>query len=152
MPGSVHVHQSSVQDRLTVYDACFFCLGITSTGKSEAEYTRITKTLTLTAAATLAKLSPRMAFSYMSAMGTDSSETGSILWTRVKGATESALLRVPFRAAYMFRPGGIQPMHGEMPRALPTRIALTLLRPLMPFLIKLVPKHIAQPSASEERC
>lgn len=98
--------------RLKGYDACFFCLGISSAGVSEADYRRITCDLTLVAAETLARLNPGMTFIYVSGMGTDSSERGSSMWARVKGATENALLKLPFKAAYMFRPGIIRPLHG----------------------------------------
>lgn len=97
---------------LAGYDACFFCLGVSSAGMQETDYRRITYDLTLAAAETLARLNPHMTFIYVSGTGTDSSEHGRIMWARVKGATENALLRLPFKAAYMFRPGIIRPLHG----------------------------------------
>ena len=98
--------------QLTGYDACFFCLGVSSAGMSEADYRRITFGLTLAAATALVHLNPAMTFIYVSGAGTDGSERGRIMWARVKGATENALLKLPFKAAYMFRPGIIRPLHG----------------------------------------
>ena len=96
---------SAVEDKLSDFDACFFCLGVSSVGMSEADYRRITYDLTLAAAQPLARLNPQMTFIYVSGAGTDSTERGPTMWARVKGATENALMRLPFRAAYMFRPG-----------------------------------------------
>ncbi|MEP6686854.1 MAG: NAD-dependent epimerase/dehydratase family protein, partial [Gemmatimonadales bacterium] len=107
---------STVEPELTGYDACFFCLGVTSAGLSEEEYTRLTYNLTLAVAGTLARLDPGMTFVYVSGTGTDSSERGRIMWARVKGRTENVLLALPFKAAYMFRPGYIQPLDGIQSR------------------------------------
>jgi uncharacterized protein YbjT (DUF2867 family) len=107
---------SDAEAGLRGFDACFFCLGVTSAGKSEAEYTRLTYDLTLAAAQTLARLNPQMTFVYVSGQATDSSEKGRVMWARVKGRTENAILALPFKAAYMFRPGAIQAMHGERPK------------------------------------
>ena len=103
----------SVADRLRGYDACFFCAGVSSVGKSEAEYTRITYDTTLHFAQTLAKLNPAMVFTYVSGMGTDSTEKGRSMWARVKGRTENALTRVGFKAEYNFRPGFMKAMPGQ---------------------------------------
>src|SRR6266511_2511608 len=102
----------AIESELRNFDACFFCLGVSSVGLKEAEYTRLTYDLTLAAAETLARLNPQMTFVYVSGAGTDSSERGRSTWARVKGRTENALLRVPFKAVYLFRPGFIQPLHG----------------------------------------
>ena len=101
-----------IEQELTGLDACFYCLGATAAGKSEAEYARINYDMTLAVAETLARLDPDMTFVYVSGMGTDSTERGRTMWARVKGRTENALLRLPFKAAYMLRPGIILPMHG----------------------------------------
>ena len=101
----------AVERQLTGLDACFFCLGVSSVGMKEADYRRITYDLTLGAATTLARLDPQMSFVYVSGAGTDSTERGRSMWARVKGATENALMRLPFNATYMFRPGVIEPMH-----------------------------------------
>jgi uncharacterized protein YbjT (DUF2867 family) len=103
---------STIEPELTGFDACFFSLGVSSAGMDEAKYTRLTHDLTLAAATTLARLNPNMTFFYVSGTGTDSTERGRIMWARVKGKTENDLLKLPFRAAYMFRPGFIQPLHG----------------------------------------
>jgi uncharacterized protein YbjT (DUF2867 family) len=102
---------SSVAGQLGGYDACFFCLGVTSAGMKEADYRRVTYDFTLAAARALVAESPEMTFIYVSGVATDSSEKGRSMWARVKGATENALLALPFKAAYMFRPGYIQPLH-----------------------------------------
>jgi uncharacterized protein YbjT (DUF2867 family) len=103
---------SGVEDQLAGYDACFFCLGVSSAGMKEADYHRVTYDLTLAAANALVKASPGMTFIYVSGAGTDSTERGRSMWARVKGKTENALLALPFKASYMFRPGLIRPMHG----------------------------------------
>jgi hypothetical protein len=103
---------SPVASQLTGYDACFFCLGVSSVGMSEADYTKVTHDLTLAVAHVLVQQNPQMVFLYISGAGTDSTERGKSMWARVKGRTENDLLREPFRAVYMLRPGYIQPMHG----------------------------------------
>jgi uncharacterized protein YbjT (DUF2867 family) len=105
-------HLQPIEQELTGLDACFYCLGATAAGKSEREYARINYDMTLAVAETLARVDPDMTFVYVSGMGTDSTERGRTMWARVKGRTENALLRLPFRAAYMLRPGIILPMHG----------------------------------------
>jgi uncharacterized protein YbjT (DUF2867 family) len=122
---------SAIEDRLTGFDAGFFCLGVSSAGMSEAAYTRVTYDLTLAAATVLARRNPQMVFTYVSGRSTDSSEQGPTMWARVKGRTENALLRLPFRAAYMFRPGIIEPMHGIRPKSLVYRAAYVVLMPLL---------------------
>lgn len=103
---------SELTNEMTGYNACFFCLGVSSAGLNENEYHRITYDLTLNVARTLSELNKEMVFCYISGAGTDSSEKGRIMWARVKGKTENALLLLPFKKAYMFRPGFIQPMKG----------------------------------------
>lgn len=102
----------AIEGRLSGFDACFFCLGVSSGGMSEAQYTRLTFDLTVAAARVLARLNPAMTFTYVSGAGTDSSERGRVVWARIKGRTENALLEMPFKAAVMFRPGLIRPMGG----------------------------------------
>lgn len=133
---------SDIESDLTGYDACFFCLGTSAAGKSEDEYRRVTYDLTMAAATTLARLNPRMTFIYVSGSGTDSSEQGRVMWARVKGATENALLRLPFKAAYMFRPAAILPMHGESSKTRLYRVAYAIARPLLPLLMRLFPDHV----------
>jgi uncharacterized protein YbjT (DUF2867 family) len=124
------------------YDACFFCLGVSSAGMSEAAYTRLTFTLTTTVATKLAELNPRMTFVYVSGSGTDGTERGRTMWARVKGKTENTLLRMPFRAAYMLRPGFIVPMDGIQSKTRSYRIFYNVLGPVLPLLRKLFPKSI----------
>ena len=100
---------TSVTDSLKGYNACYFCLGVTSVGKSEAEYTKLTYDLTLGFATVLASLNPDMTFCYISGANTDSTEKGRSMWARVKGKTENDLMKLPFKQVYNFRPGGIEP-------------------------------------------
>jgi uncharacterized protein YbjT (DUF2867 family) len=103
---------SAIQDRLSGYNACFFCLGVTSIGKNEEEYRKLTYDLTMAAANALAGRNPDMAFCYVSGAGTDSTEQGRSMWARVKGKTENDLTTLPFKAVYAFRPGYIKPIPG----------------------------------------
>jgi uncharacterized protein YbjT (DUF2867 family) len=109
---------------------------------SERQYETLTYTLTLAAAETLSRLNPAMTFVYVSGTGTDSSEKGRTMWARVKGKTENAILRLPFRAAYMFRPGIIQPVHGARSRTTAYRVGYALASPLLPLLRLLFPRYI----------
>jgi len=101
-----------IEASLAGFNACFFCLGVSSVGVSKAEYRHITYDLTLNMARLLAKLNPEMGFCYVTGAGTDSSEQGRVAWARVKGATENALMRL-FKRAYMFRPGFMKPTPGQ---------------------------------------
>jgi uncharacterized protein YbjT (DUF2867 family) len=109
---------------------------------TEAAYTRLTYTLTTTVAERLAALNPGMTFVYVSGTGTDSSERGRSMWARVKGRTENALLRMPFRAAYMFRPGFIVPMDGIESKTRSYRIFYDVLAPILPLLRRMFPRSI----------
>lgn len=133
---------STIENALTGYDACFFCLGVSASGMSEAQYHRITYDLTLAAAQTLSRLNPKMTFIYVSGMGTDSSERGRSMWARVKGKTENALLRLPFKAAYMFRPGMIQPLHGIKSKTGLYRAIYAITGPLLPLIKAMAPSAI----------
>jgi uncharacterized protein YbjT (DUF2867 family) len=134
--------QDSWQDASIGFNACFFCLGVTSAGLKEEEYERLTYGLTLSTAEPLSKLNPQMTFVYVSGAGTDSSEQGRIHWARIKGKTENALLRLPFKAAYMFRPGVIQPLHGIQSKTKSYRVFYTLSKPLLPLLRRVFPNSI----------
>lgn len=133
---------SPIESRLTPYDACFFCLGVSSAGMSEQEYTVVTHDLTLSVARTLARLNPGMTFVYVSGMGTYTTEHGRSMWARVKGRTENALLRLPFKAAFMFRPGAIMPMHGVRSKTALYRAAYVVLTPLYPLIKRLSPNAV----------
>jgi uncharacterized protein YbjT (DUF2867 family) len=124
------------------FDACFFCLGVSSAGMGEADYARLTFDLTLASARVLAPLNPRMPFVYVSGKGTNSSEQGRVMWARVKGRTENALLRLPFKAAYFFRPGAIQAMHGERPKVAGARALYNVLGGLLTVLRRLFPNQV----------
>jgi uncharacterized protein YbjT (DUF2867 family) len=132
---------SSIESELSGFDACFFCLGVSSAGMSEESYRRTTYDITLAAAQTLARLDPNMTFIYVSGAGTDSSGRGRAMWARVKGQTENALLRLPFEAAYMFRPAVIVPLHGITSRTTLYRVFYAILRPLYP-LLQAFPKYV----------
>ena len=129
---------SQIESQLTGYNACYFCVGVTSIGKKEEEYKRITYDLTMNFAHTLLRLNPEMIFTYVSGVGTDSTEKGKSMWARVKGKTENDLLKLPFKAAYMFRPGYIQPTKGLAN----TYMIYKVLAPLYPVLEKLFPKYV----------
>jgi uncharacterized protein YbjT (DUF2867 family) len=120
-------------------DACFFCAGVSSAGMSEAEYTRVTHDLTLAAAQTVARVAPGATFIYVSGQGTDSTESSRSMWARVKGRTENALLTLPFRAAYMFRPGFIQPLHGIRSRTPLYRALYVVMAPVAGLLRRWAP-------------
>ncbi|WP_433430033.1 epimerase [Nonomuraea sp. CA-141351] len=130
---------SAIEGELGGYDACFFCLGVSSAGMSEKDYRRVTYDFTLSAGRTLARLSPGSTFVYVSGAGTDAQ--GRSMWARVKGATENALLALPLEA-YMFRPGYIQPMHGVTSRTRLYRVAYVVTRPLYPMLRLLFPSAV----------
>ena len=131
-----------IESQLSGFDACFFCLGISSAGLTEEQYTRVTYDITVRAAETLSRLNPGMTFVYVSGQGTDSSEHGRIMWARVKGRTENALLHMPFKAAFMFRPGIIVPRFGARSRTALYRIPYTLARPLLPLLLRAFPNQV----------
>lgn len=128
---------SRVERDLAGYDACFFCLGVSSVGMSEADYTRLSYDLPLAWARVLARVAPGMAFFYVSGMGTG----GTAMWAQVKGRTEAALLGL-FRDAYMIRLGILRPVHGEAPRGRGTRILYALLGPLAPLIQALAPRMV----------
>ncbi len=132
---------SSIEAELAGFDACFFTLGVSSTGMKEADYERVTYGLTLAAAELLSRLNPGMTFIFVSGAGTDSSEKGRAMWARVKGRTENALLRLPL-SAYMFRPGIIQPLDGIKSKTTAYRIGYALMKPLLPLLHRALPNLV----------
>jgi uncharacterized protein YbjT (DUF2867 family) len=138
---------SSIESELSGYDACFFCLGVSSAGMSEQAYRRITYDFTLAAARALARASPAMTFIYVSGTGTDSTERGRVMWARVKGATENAVHTLGFRAVYSFRPGYIQPMHGVTSKTGWYRAMYAVVAPLYPLLKALVPRYVTTTEA-----
>ena len=133
---------SPVESQLTGYDSCFYCAGPSSAGMTEESYFHATYDMTLAAGQTLARLNPTMTFLYVSGAGTDSTEKGRTMWARVKGKTENALLRLPFKAAHMFRPAVIQPMHGIQSKTASYRILYTVMNPVLPMLRWLLPQYV----------
>jgi len=133
---------TAVEASLAGYDACFFCLGVSSAGMSEQDYRRVTYDIAVAAGRTLARLNPGMTFSYVSGTGTDSTEKGRTMWARVKGETENALLAMPFKAAYMFRPGFIQPMHGIKSKTPLYSAIYAVAAPLFPVFNALMPNQV----------
>jgi uncharacterized protein YbjT (DUF2867 family) len=133
---------SAIESALTGYDACFFCLGVSSVGMDAERYRHLTYDITMAAATTLAKLNPGMVFTYVTGRGTDSTEKGSLMWARVKGKTENDLLKLPFKAAYMFRPAGIQPLHGIRSRTAWYQAVYVIAAPLLTLLNRIAPKYV----------
>lgn len=127
------LHYESLEPHWVGAEACFYCLGASATSLAEADYTRINHDYPLAAATVLARLAPRLTFVYVSGGGTDSTERGRVMWARVKGRTENALLRLPF-SAYMLRPGFIEAKHGEISKTRVYRAIYAVLRPLLPLL------------------
>lgn len=133
---------SAVEAELAGFDACFFCVGVSSAGMSEDDYTRVTVTLAVRVAETLLRLNPGMTFVFVSGMGADSSERGRVMWARVKGRAENALLKMPFRAVYVIRPAVIIPRHGITSSTWMYRALYAVLRPLLPAVRRLAPNHV----------
>lgn len=130
------MHINSIEEQLKGYDACFYCAGISSNGLSEQAYTHITYDTTLHFAETLLKLNPNMVFGHISGSSTDSSETGKVMWARVKGKIENALIRLPFKSVYNFRPGFMKPVAGQKN----VKGAYKIVVWLFPLLLVLFPK------------
>jgi len=131
----------SIADTLRGYDACFFCLGVSSAGMTEERYSVLTYDLTLAVARALVAINPAMRFIYITGAGTDGSEQGRSMWARVKGRTENALLALPFKSAHMLRPAIIQPMHGIRSKTALYRLAYVLLAPAMPLFKRVFPGY-----------
>lgn len=133
---------SPLENRLAGFDACFFCLGVSAAGMSEQDYRRVTYELTISVANTLVRLNPGMTFIYVSGAGTDSTERSRMMWARIKGRTEDDLLKMPFRAAYMFRPGYIQPLHGIRTKTKWYSALYAVMAPLYPLWKRLLPRYV----------
>jgi len=133
---------SAIEGRLSGYDACFFCLGVSAVGRDEEAYRRVSYDLTISVARTLARLNPAMTFIYVSGSGTDSTERGRAMWARVKGKTENALLQMPFKAVYMFRPGYIQPLHGIRTKTKWYAAVYAMIGPFYPLWKLLFPNYV----------
>ena len=133
---------SAIESELTGYDACFFCLGVSSVGMEAERYRHLTYDVTMAAAKTLARLNPNMVFTYVTGRGTDSTERGPQRWARVKGKTENDLLKLPFEAAYMFRPAGIQPLHGVRSKTAWVQAIYLVAAPLWSHLARAQPQFM----------
>jgi uncharacterized protein YbjT (DUF2867 family) len=133
---------SGVESQLAGFDACFFCLGVSSIGMNEERYRHLTYDITMAAATTVARLNPGMVFIYVTGAGTDSTEQGRVMWARVKGKTENDLLKLPFKAAYMFRPAGIQPLHGIRSKTAWVQAVYVVTAPLLSLLTRVAPKYM----------
>jgi uncharacterized protein YbjT (DUF2867 family) len=133
---------SRVADKLAGYDACFFCLGVTSAGMAEPEYRRVTRDIPAAAAKVLAEKNPGMTFIIVTGRGTDSTGKSSTMWARVKGEAENAVFALPFKGKYAFRPGVIQPLHGITSRTAAYRVLYVVLGWIIPILRALSPDSI----------
>ena len=125
---------TAIEEKLRGYDACLFCLGVSSAGMDETNYTRLTYDMTIAAAQAVLRANPRISFLYVSGTGTDSTEKGRSMWARVKGRTENALLAMPFGSSYMLRPGYIQPLHGIRSKTALYRALYLVISPFYPLL------------------
>ena len=133
---------TAVEDELSNFDACYFCIGVTSAGMAEKTYTRLTYTLTLAVAEVLARMNPSMVFVYVSGAGIENGESSRIMWQRVRARTENVLLKLPFRAVYIFRPGMIQPVGGIKSKTTSYRIFYSLFKPVLPLLRAVLPDQV----------
>ncbi len=130
-----------IENELAGYDACFFCLGVSSVGMPPEQYERITYGYTLAAAEPLARLNPDSTFIYVSGAGTDSTEQGRTRWARVKGRTENTIISLPFHG-YAFRPGYIQPLHGVASKVRFSAAVYRVVAPLYPLLKRVMPGFV----------
>lgn len=132
-----------LEDQLIGFDACFFCLGTSSMGKSESEYRHVTYDFTMAAAHKLVELNKEMTFVYVSAIGADPSENGSVMWARVRGQLENSLLKMPFKSVYIFRPAIVQPLDGIHSKTKSYDILYKLMKPVMPALLNFFPSYVS---------
>jgi uncharacterized protein YbjT (DUF2867 family) len=136
------MHLQSLENQLQGFDACFFCLGVSSAGMREDAYRRLTYDLTMSIAGVLARVNTQMKFAYVSGAGTDSTERGRIMWARVKGKTENDLQKLPFTSVQLFRPGVIQPLHGIRSKTRLYQFVYTAIGPLLTLLRQVFPNAI----------
>lgn len=136
---------SSVASKMQGYDACFWALGVTSSGMTEEEYTKVTHGYTMAAAK--AMIHPGMTFVFVSGEGSDSTGTSSLMWARVKGKAENDILAMPFKAAFVFRPGIIRPMHGIESQTKSYRIMYKVLGPIIPLIKACAPNSVTSTEA-----
>lgn len=141
------LRQTDYLNNIQNFDACFFCLGISASGLSEQQYHAITYDLTIQIAKALETNHPNMTFIYVSGSGTDSSEQGKVMWARVKGKTENTLLRMNFKAVYLFRPAIIQPLDGIQSKTKSYRLFYKIMNPILPLIKRLSPHSILTTSS-----
>ena len=132
---------SGIREQLNGYNACFFCMGVSSVGMNEADYQRMTYDLTLGFAKVVLAKNDGMTFCYVSGAGTDNTEQGRMMWARVKGKTENDLLALGFKDSYMFRPGFIQPMRGIKSKTALYQGIYNIISPLY-GLLRRMPKYV----------
>lgn len=133
---------SGIESELAGYDVCLFALGVSSAGMSEPDYVRVTYDVTMAAASALLRRNPALTFVFVSGASTDGTEKGRVMWARVKGRTENALLGLPFKAAYMLRPAYIQPLHGIVSSTKLLRLMYAVVGPLYPVWKALFPDYV----------
>jgi uncharacterized protein YbjT (DUF2867 family) len=133
---------SGIEGELAGYDVCLFALGVSSAGMSEPDYVRVTYDVTMAAAGAILRRNPALTFVFVSGASTDGTEKGRVMWARVKGRTENALLRLPFKASYMFRPAYIQPLHGIVSSTKLLRVMYAVVGPLYPVWKALFPDYV----------
>ena len=138
---------AAIEAEVAGHDACLFCLGISSVGLSEADYAHVTHDITLAVARTLAQHNPGMSFVYVSAAGSDATERGRVMWARVRGRTENALFRLPFRRVYAVRPAGIRPRDGIRSRTGYVDALYRVLGPVLPLLQRALPAYVTDTRA-----
>ncbi len=124
---------STIQENLKAYDVVYFCLGVSAGGMNEEDYTKITYGFTINFAKAYKEVNPEGSFFYVSGQGTDSSEKGRMMWARVKGKTENDLMKMGFKNALMFRPGGIRPMRGIKSRTKSYQRVYNIINPFWGF-------------------
>lgn len=132
----------SVSDQLTGYDACYSCMGVSSAGMKEEQYTLMTYDYTMALAKVLYRLNPKMTYTYVSGQGTDSSENGKVMWARVKGKTENDLISLGFKQAFAFRPGAIIPMRGVKPSSKLYSVLIKYLTWLIKLIKRISPNSV----------
>ena len=137
---------SEIENQLKGFNACYFSLGVSAVGKNENEYAKITYDYTMAVANVLVKTNPDMTFCYVSGTGTDSTEKGNTMWARVKGKTENAILALPFKNSFMFRPGYIQPLNGIKSKTKLYNLIYIFASPIYPLLKKFMPNFVTDTS------
>jgi uncharacterized protein YbjT (DUF2867 family) len=137
---------SGVADRLGGYDACFFCLGVSSAGMAEADYRRVTVDIAVAAAKALLAKNPTMTFVFVSGRGADSSGMSRTMWSRVKGEAENAILSLPFKSKYVFRPAMVRPERGIRSRTAAYNAIYAVVRPLVPLIQAAFPSSVSTTS------